>query len=242
MRVAAKTMLLAAAMVASSAASVARAETAHQSVPNPAHCPPTPPLDSDGNERKAPLKIPAAFAAMVKSDRTHLAITTLTGGTFCQDIHAVTKADTYALSADRRFFSFDWYGYEEGGHVIVDRTGRGQAIDSGAVATLSPTGRRFAAVQFSEAGFGALEGFGVWQINPVGVRQLALLRDIPALVDWRIDSWSGEDCVNLSGIPNERVADGNSDYRKFARDRYIARPAGGTWRLTRASRLGCPKE
>ena len=231
-------MLEAAAMLACFAASPALAAAAHNVAPNPARCPAAPPIEAESNERKGPLKIPTRLAPVAKSDLTRLAVATLTGANFCENIPAINKADNFALSSDGRFFSFDWYGYEEGGHIIVDRTGAGQSIDSGAEVTLSPSGHRFAAVQFSEAGFGTLEGFAVWQINPVGLRQLVKLSEIPSLVDWRIDSWGGEACVMLSGIPNERIPAGSENYSKVARDHYIARPAGATWRLTRAR--ACP--
>lgn len=206
--------------------------------PSPARCPATPPIEAESNDRKGPLKIPARYAAVARSDLTRLAVAALSGANFCQNISAINKAENFALSSDGRFFSFDWYGYEEGGHVIIDRTGSGQSIDSGAEVTLSPSGQRFAAVQFSEAGFGALEGFAVWQINSVGLRQLVKLDEIPSLVDWRIDSWSGENCINLSGIPNDRIPENTQNYSRVKRDRYIARPSGASWRLTRAR--SCP--
>ena len=231
-------MLEAAAFLACLAATTAHASPAHSAAPNPSRCPAAPPIEADSNERKGPLKIPARFAPVAKSDLARLAVATLSGGNFCENIPAINKAENFALSSDGRFFSFDWYGYEEGGHVIIDRSGRGQSIDSGAEVTLSPSGRRFAAVQFSEAGFGALEGFAVWRIQPVGLRQLVKLDEIPSLVDWRIDSWSGENCVMLSGIPNARIPNNTENYSKVARDRYIARPSGNNWRLTRAR--SCP--
>lgn len=229
-------LLEAAALLACLAATPAAA--ASSPAPNPARCPAATPIEADSNDRKVPLRIPARLAPVAKSDLTRLAVRTLTGANFCQDIPAINKAENFALSGDGRFLSFDWYGYEEGGHVIIDRTGAGQSIDSGAEVTLSPSGRRFAAVQFSEAGFGALEGFAVWQINPVGLRSLVKLNEIPSLVDWRIDSWSGENCIQLSGIPNSRIPENTQNYSKVARDRYIARPSGTTWRLTRAR--SCP--
>ena len=65
---------------------------------------------------------------------------------------------------------------------------------------------------------------------------------IPAQVDWRIDSWSGESCINLSGIPNARIPEGARNYRKVARNHSIARPHGASWRLFRASGRDCPAQ
>jgi hypothetical protein len=63
---------------------------------------------------------------------------------------------------------------------------------------------------------------------------------IAALVDWRIDSWLGNNCFNLSGIPNARIRDGARNFRKSARDQNIARPTSASWRLTWATSRGCP--
>lgn len=232
-------IIQAAAFLASLAVSPAHATPPPPpDMPSPARCPATPPIDSEANERKGPLQMPPRFAAIIRSSRTNLAVWTLGNANFCYPINNVSEARNFETLADFRFISFDWYGYEEGGHIIIDRTGRGQAVDTGAKPVFSPSGRQMAAVEFSESGFGSLNGFAIWQVNPVGLRRTVMLGNIPSLVDWRIDGWSGESCVNLSGIPNSRIPEGNQNYSKVARDRYIARPAGATWRLTRAR--ACP--
>ena len=220
------------------AASIHATPPPPQDMPSPARCPATPPIESDTNERKGPLQLPPRFAAIIRSSRTNLAVWTLGNNNFCYPINTVSEARNFATSADSRFISFDWYGYEEGGHIVIDRTGRGQSVDTGAAPMFSPLRQRMAAVEYSESGFGSLNGFAVWQVNAVGLRRVAMLSDIPSLVDWRIDSWAGENCVNLSGIPNSRIPESTQDYSKIARDRYIARPVGANWRLTRAR--SCP--
>lgn len=208
-------------------------------MPSPARCPATPPIDAESNERKGPLQLPPRLGAIARSSRTNLAVMTLSYSNFCYDIHDVSEARNFSLSTDMRFLSFDWFGYEAGGHIVIDRSGRGQAVDTGAAPVFSPTRRQLAAIEFSESGFGSLNGFAIWQVNPVGLTRKVMIEQIPSLVDWRIDSWSGETCISLSGIPNSRIPDGVSDYSKVARDRYVARPAGATWRLTRATGQGC---
>lgn len=208
--------------------------------PNTAQCPAAPAVEADTNERKGPLPVPSRYAAIARSSHNRLAVLTLAGGNYCHDIHQISEARNFTLSADRRFFSFDWYGYEEGGHIVIDRSGRGQSVDTGAAPVFSPSRQRLAAVEYSESGFGSLNGFAVWQVAVTGLRSLTMLSEIPSLVDWRIDGWVGENCINLSGIPNSRIPPGSENWTKIPRDRYVARPAGTSWRLTRAVGRGCP--
>lgn len=209
--------------------------------PDLALCPTLEPLTEPLNDRSKPLPVPKQFAMLVRADRDQFAVATIYGGTTCVDVRPMTTVSRFAISRDRRFLSFDWLGYEADGHVIVDRTGKGQSIDTGVTPIFSPSGRRFAAVQQSEAAFGALEGFGVWQVGAVGVRELALQRDIPALADWRVDGWVGEDCINLSGIPHDRIPQGTTRLTRLKRDRYAGTPVGEGWLLT-PSPTGCPPE
>ncbi len=236
-----KRPMLSAALVTSLAASVVNAAPSPpRGLPNPAACPAAPPIESDTNERKGALAVPSALSTVARSGRTNLAILTLTGTNYCHVISQVSEARNFALSPDRRFLSFDWYGYEEGGYWLIDRSGRGQSVDTGAKPVFAPSRRRMAAIEWSESGFGSLNGFAIWQVNAVGLRRTVMLTEIPPLADWRIDGWPSETCINLSGIPNSRIPEGAENYRGIARDRYVARPAGATWRITRATGQGCP--
>lgn len=207
--------------------------------PELASCPPLKPLDEPASDRTRPLPVPASFAMLVASSRDRLAVSTIYGGTTCVDTRAIGRLSGLAVSDDRRFVSFDWTGYETGGHLIVDRTGRGQTLETGARPVFSPSRRAFAAVQQSEAAFGTLEGFGVWRVGVVGLREAALQQDIPSLADWRIDGWVGEDCINLSGIPHDRLPAGRGGLAKVRRDRYIASQIGEGW-VVMPSPGGCP--
>jgi len=215
------------------------AVAAPPAAPELARCPRLEPLEEPLNDRTRPLPVPASFAMLVSSGREQFAVATIYGGTVCVDTRPMLKASAFTLSDDRRFLEFDWTGYEADGHIVVDRTGKGQVIDTGVSPVSSPSHRRFAAVQQSEAAFGSLEGFGIWQVGVVGLRELALLQDIPSLMDWRIDGWSGDDCVNLSGIPYDRIPGPKARLSKLKRDRYIARPTGNRWAVTPSSD-GCP--
>lgn len=218
----------------------ATAHAAPPGAPNPALCPPTQPIEADTNERKGPLPVPSKFAAIARSSRTSLAVRTLSGTNFCEDVHNINAARNFALSPDRRFFSFDWYGYEEGGHIVMDRSGRGQAVDTGATPTFSPSRHLLAAVEFSESGFGSLNGFAVWRVEATGLRRIAMLEVPQAMSEWRLDGWSGENCVRLSAIPFARMPDNAADVARTRRDRFIARPGTRTWAITRAAQGACP--
>lgn len=230
---------IAAVLLGAGLAAEAAAAAPPPAGPDLAMCPALEALSEPLNDRTVPLVVPRQFAMLVRASRDQFAVSTIYGGTTCVDTRPMTKVSRFAITKDRRFLSFDWLGYEADGHVIVDRTGKGQAIDTGVAPVFSPSGRRFAAVQQSEAAFGALEGFGVWQVGAVGVRELALHQDIPSLADWRIDGWVGEDCIDLSGIPHDRIPAGTTSLAKLARERYVANPVGEGWLLT-PSATGCP--
>jgi hypothetical protein len=208
--------------------------------PELSRCPALEPLDEPLNDRTKPLPVPRRHAMLIASSRDRLAVATIYGGTVCIDSRAMTSLSGFAISDDRRFFAFDWTGYEADGHIVVDRTGKGQIIETGVSPVISPSQRRFAAVQQSEAAFGGLEGLGVWQIDVVGVRPLTLQEDIPSLADWRIDGWAGDDCIDLSGISPDRMTSPRATRVKLLRDRYVATLVGKGWALTRTT-TGCPK-
>ena len=183
-------------------------------------------LEEGLRERTAPIPVPAVFDGIMRSDMDNFAFATLGGATLCVDASWIEAIEDAALSADGRFASFDWGGYEAYGHVIVDRSGKGQEIDTGVAPVFSPSGRLFAAADLGEAGFGALNAFAVWRIDPASVRQVGRDEEIPSATDWRIESWSGEACIDLSAIPWE----GYTGDSTTPRQRFRARETGG-WRL-----------
>jgi len=90
----------------------------------------------------------------------------------------------------------------------------------------SPSGKLLAAADLGEAGFGALNAFAVWRIEPDRVRALAKQDDVPSAYDWRVEKWAGETCVELSSVPWGSFAGETSG----PREPYRARESDG-WRL-----------
>lgn len=220
-------------------AAITGAQAAHAAAPDLRACPLQQHTDMSERQRKKPLPVPGALSALVRSDMNNYAVLTLSGGTVCVDTRFVedTQGDL-ALSPDKRFLSFTWEGYESGGYMLVDRSGKGQVVETGAPPTFSPSGKRLAAVEWSESGFGSLNGFAVWHVEPEGLKQLALLEDIPGMASWKIDRWSGEDCVELSGVPTDKVPDDPREIDSAPHTHFAARPAGATWKLAPSPR-GC---
>jgi hypothetical protein len=162
----------------------------------------------------------------MRAGMDNFAVVTLAGATVCVDAIWMEAIHDPRLSDDGRFASFDWEGYESYGHVIVDRSGAKQVIDTGLAPVFSPSGKRFAAADLGEAGFGALNAFAVWQIEPAAIRRLAIEQVVPRAFDWYIERWAGDTCVELSAIP----WDGYTGEGDAPRERFRAGEGGG-WRI-----------
>ena len=227
--------MLTAALCASLAATSAHAA----GPPNPAQCPRLSATETADRERTRPLAIPAEFRPIAQANVNSIAVATLSGGTFCVATGSIEKVDGVRLTSDKRFFHLAWYGNEAGGYYVVDRSGSGQLVDTGAIPTFSPSRQRFASIEISESGFGSLNGFLVMAVNATGMRQLAKLDNIPVLIDWRIQGWSGENCINLTGIRQEDVPQDWANLAKARRVRYFAQSGSRGWTLTRSTG-GCP--
>ncbi|HYD25884.1 MAG TPA: hypothetical protein VEB68_13925, partial [Croceibacterium sp.] len=212
-----------------------RATTAASTEPDLGACPRAEPVEA--RIRTTPVPVPAAFDRIARSDMDHFAFATLGGTTVCVDTTWIESIDHAELSADGRFVAFDWLGYEAYGHVVVDRTGAGQVIDTGNAPFTSPDGKRLAAVDLSESGFGSLNAFAVWEIDSVGLRRLVETgQDLPP-GDWRIDGWRGNHCVALSLVPFDRYPDDPADMDTVARDPWFAAESAG-WQPAAGS---CPR-
>lgn len=136
----------------------------------------------------------------MRANIDNIAVTTLDGATLCIDASWMDTIDQPALSADKRFASFAWHGYEAFGHLVVDRKGKGSILDTGVPPVASPSGELLAAADLSESSYGALSAFAVWRIEPGGLHQLGKQDVSPPAIDWRIERWSGEDCLELTAI------------------------------------------
>lgn len=206
--------------------------------PSLARCPRLPAEQTADRARTAPLPIPAQLRAIARSSVNHIAVSTLTGGTVCVGTGSMESIVGVRLTRDERFFHFQWHGNEAGGYILVDRSGRGQSVDTGAIPTFSPSRARLASIEISESGFGSLNAFLVMAAQPVGLRQLAKLENIPVLTDWRIHEWVGESCITLSGVRQEDMPQNWNDLSAARRVRYVARGGTNGWTLTRST-SGC---
>jgi hypothetical protein len=206
--------------------------------PNIALCQPLQPLAAGESARTAPIAIPKAIQKIAVATVDRLAVMSLGKQTLCVDVRMRGEITNLAMSPEGRFVTFDWAGYEADGHVIIDRSGPGQILDTGGAPSISPSRQRIAAVHQSEAAFNELQGLGVWQIAPVGIQSVAIVPNIPEMADWRIDSWTQEECIDLSAVAYARLSASGSSVANSTRDRYVAKPYGQTWRVVRSS-LGC---
>lgn len=152
-----------------------------------------------GHPKRAPV-VPAELRAMIRESRPdRLVVRGLTGADIVIDI-SEKEPGRFTQFAGGRFLGFSFIGYEYAGYVLIDRAATGEAalIDTGEAPVFSPDGDHFAAVQFSGAGWGNLEGFGLWRVEPAETSQRLLSSAFPPGEDWRIDGWPRSDCVAVS--------------------------------------------
>ena len=193
--------------------------------PDLAKCPAPEPIDPGTRLRTEAIPVPAALSGVMRADMENLAFSTLGGGTVCVDASWMETLDNAGLSSDGRFASFDWFGYEAFGHVIVDRDGKGTVIDPGVKPIPSPSGKLLAAIDITESGYGPMNAFTVWQIDPAPISQLAQIEEVPAATAWKVERWVGENCVELSAVPWEAYSD-PEESADPPRERYHARTRG----------------
>lgn len=180
---------------------------AAKAAPDLAACARPAPLESSERLRTAPVAVPAALKVVMRSDMESFAFSTLGGETACLDASWIETIDNARLSPDGRFAEFDWFGYEAFGRVIVDRAGKGAVIDPGVKPLPSPSGKLLAAIDITESGYGPINAFTVWRLDPAPISPLAAHEEVPAATDWKVERWRGESCVELSAIPWEVYAD-----------------------------------
>jgi hypothetical protein len=190
-------------------------------------------------ERKQPLEVPTALSAIVASDFDHIAVSTLRGETLCIEADWIEGTSDMALSEDGRFVSFAWYGYEEYGFKLIDRSEAGAVIETGAKPVPAPSGRLAAAVEYSESGYGSLNALGIWDIAATPVREIAIVQFPEGLTDWRFDGWAGDDCIALSATTFDRLGADGSGPDESERDRFVSR-AGSGWQVQATGETGCP--
>lgn len=215
---------------ASGSASAAATPSASASVaagPDMGKCPAAKPAGDNNLERNKPLVLPAAAAGLYTADRYRIAVSTMEGATVCADVAWIEQIQNAKVSPDKRFIAFDWMGYESFGHMVIDRSAKGLVLETGNAPLAPPTGRRFAAVDLSESGFGALNAFAVWDIESTGIREIAKFSEGLPAGDWKLEGWSGDSCVNLSVLPVERQPSDAADFENARRDAWHASAANG---------------
>jgi len=229
------------AVLSGGAVAAAKEGPSGRNAPNPIACRHVKWTEGAEIERKTAIPVPRVWSGVVRSERPFLAVSTFGGRTLCVATSGIENIDDPEISPDGRFLRFAWYGYETGGYMVIDRSGKGVQFDTGDRPVPSPSGQLAAVVQYSEAGFGSLEGFGVWQVGKSPMREIARLYFPEGLTDWRMDGWRGEDCVLLSALRFEDIPDNAREQPKARRLPYAAVAAKGKWRIVPGGKSACPK-
>lgn len=161
-----------------------------------------------------PVAIPKPFRSIAKASAFELALLTQAGVTVCDNNAWVSAIAKMAWLREDRLLGWEWQGFEAYGYRAFDRAGKGTVIETGARPVFSPGGNRFASVEYSESGFGAISGYGVWEVRPDTIAQLGGDTSIfegedetariiePEIFtgtygEWSISGWKGETCVGI---------------------------------------------
>ncbi|QKG70101.1 hypothetical protein [Erythrobacter mangrovi] len=183
------------------------------------------------NPRTEAPELPADWADIAQASREWLAVSTELGSTHCSYIGWIAKFRSFDRVADR-FLGISWSGYEAFGYLLIDQSGSGTDLDTGAKPVISPSGSFFATIQWSDAGWGGFEGFAVYRILSRRIEPQHVDTDLP-WAGWRIDRWEGEECVHLSAVP---YSVGNAT---APRDSYVAVADNG-WKLAKGDTCAAP--
>lgn len=212
--------------------------------PDPGKCPPpeTPYDPFEFGPREAPLTVATSIAAIAATDGTNLAVTRLGGGQLCHDVswmyNFAKDSQTYA---NGRFVAIGYDGYEAFGTLLFDRAGSGPVLDTGNPPVFSPSGRLMAGLELTESGFGGLESFVIWQVEPGGLTERHRMADGESLlagdiIEFEAAVWRGEDCLDIAAYATEDLAAVDWDKAKARRTPFHAARGNG-WRITAGS---CP--
>lgn len=154
-------------------------------------------------ERPKPMpEIPADLRSIVSAPSPdQLLVRDLHGRDIPVDIEWYDPED-FMLLRDGRYLGFTLQGYEGFGYLLIDRAANGEAaaIATGEAPLFSPDGRFFVALQQSDAGWGNLEGIGLWEMRPDMTVRRFYNGALPYAYDWRLDGWVRPDCVSLSAV------------------------------------------
>jgi hypothetical protein len=199
-------------------------------------------IDADSameRQRDKPLVFPATVAKIVATDFDRVAVSTLGGKTLCIDARYQEAIADAALTADKRFFGYGWSGYEAYGYILADRARDGAEFETGAKPVFSASGKRLASVEWSESGFGGLNGVLVMAVEPDRLRELGRIENLPeGYTDWRFDRWVRNGCFTLSAVTFENYPEDGEPTDRTPRDRFIGLETNKLWAIE--ARDTCP--
>ena len=208
-------------VIAASLASAVAAQDNSQVAPDAKRaCPANPIMEDALRSRTQPLALPTDWSGFADMSMNWLAVRTRMDAVHCVETAWFDQVDGYDQLGDR-FLGLAWQGYEAWGYMLIDTAGTGTGMDVGAKPALSPSGEKFATLHLSDAGWGGFEGFAVWRTSPGGMTPLHVDTHLPYMVDWRIDRWEGDDCLHISAVPQDRIANWE-DLPTTARDAYVS--------------------
>ena len=154
-----------------------------------------------GRPKPLPV-IPRALSAIVRAASPDvLLVRGLSGRDIPVEI-AWYEVEGFEQLGGGRFLGLVLTGHEAYGYILVDRAAApGEAVhDTGARPTFSPDGRWFAAAEMNDAGFGNLQGLGLWEVRNEGTFRRFFTDALPYGDDWRVDSWVRPRCVSVSAV------------------------------------------
>jgi len=226
-----------AASVALGISSAAQAHDATGQWPNVCNALPKQEVDLE-IEYTRPITLPKEWRMFASATNDWLAVRSIYGMTDCIDLSWIGELTDFETFKEQRFAGFNWSGYEAYGYTLIDRAGTGAVYETGERPSFSPDGSMMAALEYSEAGYGGLGGFGVWMVFDGGLVGQYLTKNLPTnMTDWKIDRWEDDTCLHISAIPFDRVGDNWDNLDKVARDRFVAGYASG-WEMRPGST--CP--
>jgi hypothetical protein len=154
-----------------------------------------------GRPKPLPV-IPRALSGIVRAASPDVLLVRGLGGREIAVEIAWYDVEGFEQLQGGRFLGLVVTGHEAHGYILVDRgAAPGDAVhDTGARPTFSPDGRWFAAAEMSDAGFGNLQGVGVWEVRGEGTFRRFFTDALPYGSDWRVDRWVRPRCVSVSAV------------------------------------------
>ncbi len=155
--------------------------------------------DATEGVRDEPVSVPGEYNNIARSTKTVMTIEALGGAAVCFSVIDWNVVEQFWISGDGRFFGFHTYGMEADGHHVIDRAGSGAILATGVRPAFSDDATMFASAQRTAAGWGNLEGLGIWKIDPDGTQMVyEFTNGLLEGLDWRIDNWVGNNEIRLT--------------------------------------------